>query len=203
MNRLTISAVVFAIAVLGTGSADAKAKPVTGTWTLTVEQLGMKFTLLQKKNTITGTLDWPHGDPFRLTGGFTGDTLTFAGDSRGENFTIRIDSTGRLQADGSMAGVIKAHFIDFNDAHEVVRQRDQEIPWTAVRGEHGIVHFPRWAVRCLAPYKSFIVDASVPDVLAMVYPWPGAAPVLFWSLQPEASYSPIPGSVGNRRFRHS
>ena len=33
MNRLTISAVVFAITALGTGSADAKAKPVTGTWT--------------------------------------------------------------------------------------------------------------------------------------------------------------------------
>ena len=103
----------------------------------------MKLTLLQKKNTITGTLDWPHGDPFKLTGGFTGDTLTFAGDSGGENFTIRIDSTGRLQADGTMTGVIKAHFIDFNDAHEVARQRDQEIPWTAVRGQHGIVHFPR------------------------------------------------------------
>jgi hypothetical protein len=143
MNRLTISAVMFAITALGTGSADAKAKPVTGTWTLTVEHVGMKLTLLQKKNTITGTLDWPHGDPFKLTGGFTGDTLTFAGGSGGENFTIRIDSTGRLQADGTMTGVIRAHFIDFNDAHEVVRQRDQEIPWTAVRGQHGIVHFPR------------------------------------------------------------
>jgi hypothetical protein len=42
-----------------------------------------------------------------------------------------------------MTGLIKAHFIDFNDAHEVVRQRDQEIPWTAVRGRHGLVHFPR------------------------------------------------------------
>ena len=70
MNRLRIPAVVFAIAALGTGSADAKAKPVTGTWTLTVEHVGMKLTLLQKKNTITGTLDWPHGDPFKLTGGF-------------------------------------------------------------------------------------------------------------------------------------
>jgi len=143
MNRFTIFAVVFAITALDTGSADAKTKPVTGTWTLTVEHVGMQLTLLQKKNTITGTLDWPHGDPFKLTGGLTGDTLTFAGHSGGENFIIRIDSTGRLQADGTMTGVIQAHFIDFNDAHEVVRQRDQEIPWSAVRGQHEIVHFPR------------------------------------------------------------
>ena len=42
-----------------------------------------------------------------------------------------------LQTDGTMRGVLKAHFVDFNDAHEVVRQRDQDIPWTAVRGEQG------------------------------------------------------------------
>jgi hypothetical protein len=39
--------------------------------------------------------------------------------------------------DGAMTGVIKAHFVDFNDAREVVRQSDQEISWTAVRGQHG------------------------------------------------------------------
>jgi hypothetical protein len=137
MNRLTIAAVVFATATLGTGSVEAKGKSLTGTWTLTVEHVGLKLTLQQKKNTITGTLDWPHGDPIKLTGGFTGDTLTFAGNSSGDNFTIRIDSTGRLQADGTVKGVLKAHFVDLNDAHEVVRQRDQEISWTAVRGQHG------------------------------------------------------------------
>src|SRR5262249_5927060 len=42
-----------------------------------------------------------------------------------------------------MMGTLKAHFVDFNDAHEVVRTRDQEIPWTAARGQHGIVDFPR------------------------------------------------------------
>jgi hypothetical protein len=73
----------------------------------------------------------------RLTGRFTGDTLTFSGDSGGDNFTIHIDSTGVLQADGTMTGVFKAHFVDFNDAHEVVRQTDQEIPWTATRGQRG------------------------------------------------------------------
>jgi hypothetical protein len=137
MKKLTIAAVVFAIAAIGTGAVDAKGSSVTGTWTLTVEHVGMKLTLRQKKNTITGTLDWPHGDPIKLTGGFSGDTLTFAGDSGGDNFTIRIDSTGKLQADGTMKGVVKAHFVDLNDAHEVVRQTDQEISWTAVREQHG------------------------------------------------------------------
>jgi hypothetical protein len=136
MKRLTIAAVVFGIAALGTASVEAKGKSVTGTWTLTVEHIGLKLTLLQKKNTITGILDWPHGDPFKLTGGFNGDTLTFAGDSGGDDFTIHIDSTGKLQADGTMTGVVKAHFVDLNDAHEIVRQTDQEIPWTAVRGQH-------------------------------------------------------------------
>jgi hypothetical protein len=128
---------VFATATLGTGSVEAKGKSLTGTWTLTVEHVGLKLTLQQKKNTITGTLDWPHGDPIKLTGGFTGDTLTFGGNSSGDNFTIRIDSTGRLQADGTMTGVLKAHFVDMNNAHEVVRQTDQELPWTAARGQHG------------------------------------------------------------------
>ena len=137
MKKLTITAVVFAIAALGPGALDAKGKSVTGTWTLTVEHVGMKLTLRQKTNTITGTLDWPHGDPIKLTGGFSGDTLTFAGDSGGDNFTIQIDSTGRLQAEGNMKGVLKAHFVDLNDAHEILRQRDQEISWTAVRGQHG------------------------------------------------------------------
>ena len=143
MKRLRIAAVVVAIAALGANSVDAKEKSVTGAWTLTVEHVSVKLARRQKKNTITGTLDWPHGDPIKLTGRFTADTLTFAGDSGGANFTIQIDSTGRLQADDTMTGVLKAHFVDFNDAHEVVRQSDQEIPWTAVRGQHGIVQFPR------------------------------------------------------------
>jgi len=143
MKSTIIAAAVIALAALGAGSVDAKDKSVTGSWTLTVEHFGLKLELVQKKNAITGTLDWPHGDPIKLTGAFTGDTLTFAGDSAGENFSIHVDSTGTLKADGTMTGTLKAHFVDFNDAHEVVRKRDQEIPWTAERGEHGIVHFPR------------------------------------------------------------
>ncbi len=143
MKNARIASAVFAVIALVAGSVDAKGKSVAGTWTLTVEHFGLKLELVQKKSTETGTLDWPHGDPIKLAGGITGDVLTFAGDSGGENFSVHLDSTGTLKADGTMTGTIKAHFVDFNDAHEVVRKRDQEIPWTAARGEHGIVHFPR------------------------------------------------------------
>jgi hypothetical protein len=143
MKRAIIATVVFFVAAVGADSVDAKGKSVTGTWTLTVERVGVRLALLQKKNTVTGTLDWPHGDPIKLTGEFTGNTLTFAGDSGGKNVSMHVDSTGTLRVDGTMAGTLNVHFVDFNDAHEIVRNHDQEIPWTAARGEHGIVHFPR------------------------------------------------------------
>ena len=143
MTRALLAVAMFAITAIGASSVDAKGKALTGTWTLTVEHFGLKLELVQKKNAITGTLDWPHGDPIKLTGRLTGDTLTFTGDSVGQNFTVHIDSTGTLRHDDTMSGTLKAHFVDFNDAHEIVRKRDQEISWTAARGEHGIVHFPR------------------------------------------------------------
>ena len=133
MKRLIVAAVVFGIVTLAARPVDAQDKSITGPWTVTVEHVGMKLTLLQERDAVSGTLTWPHGDPIKFSGRFTGDSLTFAGDSRGDNFTIQVNSTGRLQADGTLAGVFKTHFVDFNDAHEVVRQLDQEIPWTAVR----------------------------------------------------------------------
>ena len=66
-----------------------------------------------------------------------GDKLRFYGDSGGENFTVHIDATGAVQVDDTLKGTLKARFTDFNDAHQVVRTRNQEIPWTAVRGLHG------------------------------------------------------------------
>src|SRR6185295_16713811 len=108
-----------------------------------VERIGLKLVLEQKKDAVTGTLDWPHGDPIKLTGVFTGETLMLFGESTGENFTIHVSSTGARQADGTLAGSLTAHFDEFNDAHEVVRVRNQQIPWTARRGLHDVVHFPR------------------------------------------------------------
>ncbi len=141
-NTLLACALIGLIA--GTGRMAAKEKSVAGTWTFTVEQrFGLKLVLEQSRTTVTGTLDWPHGDPIKLAGALKGETLTFTGDSSGENFTVHVDSTGRLKADGTMAETLHALFVDLNEAHEVIRKHDQEIPWTAERGEHDLVHFGR------------------------------------------------------------
>ena len=139
MNRFAFAL----IALLTVASLDAKDASIAGTWTLSVEHLGVKLVFEQNKSAITGTLDWPHGDPIKLTGAFTDDTLTFFGESAGENFTIHIVSTGVRKADGTLAGSLKVHFDEFNDAHQLVRVRDQEIPWTAVRGLHNVLRIPR------------------------------------------------------------
>jgi hypothetical protein len=141
MKRSTLAVLV--VATLGVASLTSKETSIAGAWTFTVEHLGLKLVLEQKKAAVTGTLDWPHGDPITLTGVFSGETLMFVGDSAGENFTIHVNSTGVLKADGTLAGTVKVHFDEFNDAHQVVRVRNQEIPWTAMRGLHDVVHFPR------------------------------------------------------------
>ena len=139
MKRL----ILVLIASLAVVSLDAKDATIAGTWTLTVEHLGVKLVLDQNKSAIAGTLDWPHGDPITLTGAFAGDRLTFFGSSAGDNFTIHIVSTGVRKTDGSLAGTLNVHFDEFNDAHQIVRVRDQEIPWTAVRGLHNVLRIPR------------------------------------------------------------
>ena len=143
MKYSIVAVLVVAGAALAGGLVNAKQEPIAGTWTFSVEHIGLKLVLEQKKSAVTGTLDWPHGDPIKLTGMFADDALAFSGESAGENFTIHIDSIGMRKADGTLTGTVKAHFDEFNDAHEVVRTRNQEIPWTAVRGLHDVVHFPR------------------------------------------------------------
>src|SRR5262245_9767603 len=141
MKRLILAVVI--LASLAVISLDAKETSIAGTWTLSIEHIGLKLVLEQKKDAVTGTLDWPHGAPIKLTGAFTGETLAFFGDSdSAENFTAHISSIASLKADGTLAGVVKVHFDEFNDAHEIVRVRNQEIPWTATRGLHDVVHFP-------------------------------------------------------------
>ena len=143
MKHPIIVVLILAGAALASGSVAAKEEAITGTWTFSAEHIGLKLVLEQKKSAVTGTLDWPHGDPLKLTGVFAADTLVLSGDSAGANFTIHVDSTGMRNADGTLMGTLKAHFDEFNDAHEIVRTRNQEIPWTAVRGLHDVVHFPR------------------------------------------------------------
>ena len=131
--RNAIAALLVAAAVLSAGAVEAKQKTVAGSWTLTTENLPLKLVLAQNGQAVTGTLDYPHGAPFRLTGTFKKDTLAFSGDSTGDNFAVHIQATSVLNADGSLTGTINAHFIEMNDAHEVVRTRDQVMMWTAVR----------------------------------------------------------------------
>jgi hypothetical protein len=131
--KRAIFAAIIACAGFGGGIVGAKSPSVAGTWTLTVEHAGMKLVIDQRDTIVTGTLDWPHGDPIKLTGRLAGHTLTFSGDSAGENFSIHIYSAGTLQDGGTLVGTLGAHFVDFNDAHEVVRAMNQEMPWTAVR----------------------------------------------------------------------
>ena len=131
--RRTITAILVAAVVLAGGAVEAKQKTVAGNWTLTTENLPLKLVLAQKGGAVTGTLDYPHGTPFRLTGAFKKGTLTFSGDSTGDNFTVHLQAKSSLNADGSLTGTINAHFIEMNDAHEVVRTRDQVMMWTAVR----------------------------------------------------------------------
>ena len=131
---------VVVIAMVAVGALDAKETSLTGTWTLNIERIGVKLVLEQKGGAVTGTLDWPHGEPIKLTGAFVDGQLTFFGDSAGENFTLHITSTGSLKANGTLAGTVRAHFDEFNDAHQVFEVGNQEIPWTAVRGLHGVLH---------------------------------------------------------------
>ena len=140
MKQLILPVVVVVLAAIALAAAETS---IAGTWTFQIEHIGLKLVLEQKKGVVTGMLDWPHGDPITLTGAFTDETLTFFGDSGGENFTAHVTSTAVRKPDGTLAGTLKVHFDEFNDAHQIVRVRNQEIPWTAIRGLHDVVHFPR------------------------------------------------------------
>ena len=134
MKKTAITAFVFAVAAFVAAAIPAAQETVTGTWTLTVEHLPMRLVLAEKDGNVTGTLDYPHGAPFKLSGSFVNGTLrVFSVTESRENFSAHIDMTGSPKADGSLEGSIKAHFIERDDAQKVVRTRDQVIAWTATR----------------------------------------------------------------------
>src|SRR5688500_4561466 len=72
---------VLTIASVAVAPLDAKETSIAGTWTLSIEHIRVKLVLKQQKGAVTGTLDWPHGDPIKLTGAFTDERLTFFGES--------------------------------------------------------------------------------------------------------------------------
>jgi hypothetical protein len=128
-----ITAVLLAVAAF-TGAGQAAQDTVTGTWTLSIERFPMRLVLAEKDGNVTGTLDYPHGAPFKLAGSFVSGTLSvFSATDSQENYSVHIDMTGAPKADGSLEGSIKAHFIERDDDGKVLRTRDQLIMWTAVR----------------------------------------------------------------------
>ena len=133
-KKAGMTAFVLAVAAIVAAAIPAAQETVTGTWTLTIERLPMKLVLAEKDGNVTGTLDYPHGAPFKLSGSFVNGTLrVFSVTESQENFSAHIDLAGAPKADGSLEGTIKAHFIERDDAQKVVRTRDQVIAWTATR----------------------------------------------------------------------
>lgn len=134
MRRLGITTGVFAVAAMLAAAIPSAQETVTGAWTLTIEHFPMKLALTEKDGNVTGTLDYPHGAPFKLAGSFVNGKLTFfsAADSN-ENFSMHIDVRGSLKDDGSLDGTLNAHYIERDEAGKVLRTRDQVMTWTATR----------------------------------------------------------------------
>jgi hypothetical protein len=134
MMRAIIAVITILATTLFAGSMHA-ANSIDGAWTLSVEKLPLRMVLELKGRDVSGTLDYPHGAPFQLEGSFDQGTLTFSGDSAGENFTIHIDATAALKSDDALEGRMTAHIVDLNEARQPVRTHDDEWQWTAVRSK--------------------------------------------------------------------
>jgi hypothetical protein len=103
---------------LSASSLYAKKQTVEGTWTFSVPEMSLRFVLLQKGNTVSGTLQNPHGSLIHVTGEFSGGRLKFSGSSSEPN-PIRVSATGNMKADGSLAGNLTSTLGDMD--------------WTAIR----------------------------------------------------------------------
>ena len=91
---------------------------VDGKWTMTVQGETFDMVLVQSGETITGTLESPHG-PITLTGEFSKGRLTIAGATDGRDHPLEISGSGALQPDGTLVGELKTTVGDMS--------------WTAVR----------------------------------------------------------------------
>jgi len=95
------------------------ASSLTGTWTLSVEEMSMPLVLTQDGKAVSGTLGSPHG-PIRVTGEVDGDALRFSG-ATDTTPVLEVSATGTSKPDGSLAGMLT-----INVGHG-------EMGWTAVR----------------------------------------------------------------------
>src|ERR1044071_6234009 len=109
MKHSTFAVLVLAGAALTVNPLQAKQESIAGDWTLSVEHIGLKLVLEQKKSAVTGTLDWPHGDPIKVAGIFADGPAIFSGDLARQNFKNHGDSAGPAQARGPVDRAVKAH----------------------------------------------------------------------------------------------
>jgi hypothetical protein len=92
---------------------------LTGTWTLTIQDMSGPLVLTQDGAAIKGTMGTPHGT-IRIVGEVTDDGLRFSGASE-EAPVIEVSARGTTKVDGSLGGSMTANVLD------------GEVPWTAVR----------------------------------------------------------------------
>jgi len=92
---------------------------LTGSWTLTIEDMSAPLVLAQEGAAITGTMGTPHGT-IRIAGEVADGALRFSGASE-EAPVIEVSARGTTKADGSLAGTMTVNVLD------------GELPWTAVR----------------------------------------------------------------------
>jgi hypothetical protein len=102
----------------------ADAATVTGNWTVSVASdqgpMSAAMTLAQTGAKVTGTFTNEHTGEVSLEGQFTNGSLTFAINVHGgTDAAMRLDFTGRMKDDGTLAGTLNGPM--------------GEMTWTATR----------------------------------------------------------------------
>lgn len=129
MNRMTKRSALMVAAVLAIGlganlhAQQAKPKAdtasVAGKWTLAVANdqgpMSAGLTLVQKSAKVTGTFTSDHTGEVPVEGEFANGTLTFSVTVHGDSSdTMRVDFTGKMKDDGSLAGTLKGPMGEMN-----------------------------------------------------------------------------------------
>jgi hypothetical protein len=104
MKHMVVGAAVVMTLAASETLAYAKAKSVSGSWTLSAEGYELTLVLVQSGTKISGTLQGAHG-PMPLKGQFAKGRITFSGGgANGIGGREEFSATGVLQSDGTLAG---------------------------------------------------------------------------------------------------
>lgn len=112
-RTLAIAALVVttAVALAAQTSTPKKneAPGLTGKWTMTLQtsegSMTLALTLKQDRNAVTGVWSTPHDTDVPLEGEFKDGALTLASP---ETHEMQVSFTGKLKADGSLAGTLSS-----------------------------------------------------------------------------------------------